>query len=137
MDHVQVVNRTRGCVLASRAAVASTPLRRAVGLIGRAVWGGDDGMVLEPCGAVHSLFMRLPIDVLYLDEDGRVLRAVPALPPWRLGPVVRSARRVVELPAGTLARTGTGLSDAIVLRTCHAQSDRRAARPSHPAESAE
>jgi uncharacterized membrane protein (UPF0127 family) len=115
VNRVRVVNRTRGCVVASRAAVASTPLRRALGLIARTAWGGDDGIVLEPCVAVHSMFMRMPIDVLYIDEHGQVLHAVSALRPWRLAPVLRSARRVVELPAGTLSRTGTGPGDSIAL----------------------
>jgi uncharacterized membrane protein (UPF0127 family) len=73
------------------------------------------GLLLSPAGSIHTFFMRMPIDVLYLDRDGTVLRADRAVPPWRLGPIVRRARTVLELPAGTIARTGTQPGDSVVV----------------------
>lgn len=59
--------------------------------------------------------MRFPIDVLYLDGDRRVLRLQRAMPPWRVGPVVRGCRYIVELPPGTIDRTETAVGDSILL----------------------
>jgi uncharacterized membrane protein (UPF0127 family) len=111
--HVEVRNASRGCRLAERAEVARGPLRRALGLIGRRDWSPADGLVIEPCNGVHTFFMRLTIDVVHVAADGRVLRAVSGLRPWRVGPVVFGSRRVLELPAGTVGRTGTRTGDRI------------------------
>jgi hypothetical protein len=86
------------------ATVADRPLTRMVGLLGRSGLAPGDGLVIRPCNAIHTWFMRFPIDVVFLDADGVVLRAVEALPPFRLASGGRRARVTIELPAGTLRR---------------------------------
>lgn len=60
------------------------------------------------------LFMRIPIDVVFLDRAGRVVRAVPDLRPWVLAVAARGAKEVVELRAGTIAESGTQAGDDLV-----------------------
>jgi len=124
MPLVRVVNRTRGVALANRAELADRPWSRFLGLMGRRGWARSDGLVLQPEQWVHCFFMRMPIDVLHLDRDGRVCRVVPNLRPWRLGPLVPSSRTVVELPEGTLVRSGTAVGDVIVLEPLQDQRGR-------------
>jgi uncharacterized membrane protein (UPF0127 family) len=59
-------------------------------------------------------FMRFPIDAVFVDRAGRVVRVVADLPPWRLAIAARGARDVIELPAGTAARTATQAGDELV-----------------------
>ncbi len=59
--------------------------------------------------------MTFPIDIVHLGADSRVLRVVANLRPWQLGPVVRGSGVAVELPAGTVAATGTRPGDVIDL----------------------
>jgi uncharacterized membrane protein (UPF0127 family) len=73
------------------------------------------GLVLKPGGQIHMFFMRFPLDVIHADRDGRVLRILHGIKPWRVGPMVRKSRTVVELPAGTAARTGTIEGDILTL----------------------
>jgi len=101
------IDDTTGAALARQTVHASTFLARLKGLLGRASLAPDEGLLLDPCGSIHTLGMRFPIDVLFLDEAGLVLRALERVAPWRVPSPVRGARRVLELPAGTLARTGT------------------------------
>ncbi len=70
-------------------------------------------MLLEPCDSVHTWFMRFPIDVAVLDRDDNVLHAVSGLLPWKLVWPREGARSVLELPAGTLARSGTLAGDRL------------------------
>jgi hypothetical protein len=74
-----------------------------------------EGLVLLGENSIHTFFMRFPIDVLYLDGDRQVMRLQRAMPPWRIGPLVRGCRYIVELPPGTLERTGTEVGDSILL----------------------
>ena len=109
-----MTNATRGAVLAARAELAEDVWTRLVGLLGRAGLASDGGMVLEPCDSVHTAFMRFPIDVVVLSREGEVLFAQGDVRPWRLVWPVRGGRAVVELPAGTIARTGTARGDRVV-----------------------
>lgn len=72
-------------------------------------------MVIEPCRWVHTIGMRFPIDVAFLDADGLVIRTVQ-MPRHRIGlPVIR-ARSVIEARAGAFARWGVHVGDVIELR---------------------
>jgi len=116
---VLVVNRTRGTELGRSIQVADTRLRRLVGLLGRTYLAAGNGLLLQPCRGVHTLGMRLVIDAVYCGSPSAtgapVLRVVPALRPWRLGPIVWRSWAVLELPDGTIARTGTRAGDMLEL----------------------
>lgn len=112
---MRVTNSTRHTVLVKRGQVASTPWSRLVGLLGRRQFQSGDGLLLRGEQAIHTLGMRFPIDVLYLDREHRVVRAVGAMRPQRIGPLVREARSVLELPVGTLAATLTREGDELFI----------------------
>lgn len=60
------------------------------------------------------LFMRFPIDAVFLDRGGRVVRVAPGLRPWVLWIGARGAAEVVELRTGTIAASGTQAGDECV-----------------------
>lgn len=113
MQTVRVVNATRGTVLAERAGLADSTMTRTVGLMGAASLPEGSGLVIDPCTSIHMFFMRFAIDALYVAQNGTVLRVVANLRPWRIGPISLRSRYVVELPAGTAARTGTQPGDQL------------------------
>ena len=96
-------------------ALAATPAARLRGLLGRAELPDGEALVIVPASSVHCLGMAFPIDVLHLARDGMVLKVVPDLKPWRLGPLVWRSHSVVELPAGTAAATETQPGDRVEL----------------------
>ena len=65
------------------------------------------GLLLLECGSVHTMGMSYPIDVAFLDGDGRVVRSFAGLGPWRIGLGGAGAVHALELPAGRLRETGT------------------------------
>jgi uncharacterized protein len=100
-----------GAPVLTRAAVADRPLRQLLGWCFRPGPSPDEALLLPRCRAVHTAFMRFPIDLLYL-QDGRVVAMQPDLPPWRVsfGPPGTDA---LELPAGTLARLDVRLGERL------------------------
>jgi uncharacterized membrane protein (UPF0127 family) len=85
-----------GEVLASLE-VADDWRARSRGLLGRR--GIDGAILLRPARGVHTMGMKFPIDVAYLDGDLRVIRTV-AMSRWRLGRPVLRARAVLETERG-------------------------------------
>lgn len=86
------------------------------GLRGRATASG--ALVLRRCRSVHTVGMRFPIDVVWLDRRGRVLRVRRVVPGRVTRPVLR-ARVVVEGPAGSAAAWGLGPGVTVRVHAVH------------------
>ncbi len=109
-----IVNLTRGSSLCV-AEVADRPLRRMRGLMGRRGLVAGAGMLIVPAPAVHTAFMRFPIDVLFLDREMRVVKLVEELAPWRIARC-RGARAVLELGAGEISSCEVSVGDCLEVR---------------------
>jgi len=103
-----------GNVVCERCAVARDPFTRMRGLLGRSGLAPGEGLLLQPAASIHTLFMRFPIDAVFLDGDRRVLRVASGLQPWRTAAAKR-ARAVLELAAGEAARVGVAPGDVLRL----------------------
>jgi uncharacterized membrane protein (UPF0127 family) len=115
-------NVTRGTVLCASLEVAESFGSRFMGLMGRPSLVAGGGLWLRPASSIHMLFMRFQIDAVFLGRpaaDGgarRVVAVRAGLRPWT-GVVwwARGADGCLELPAGTIAATGTIVGDVVVL----------------------
>lgn len=110
---VRVINVTKGTVLGEDVSVARTVWSRGRGLMLRAPLAPATGLLIDPCSSIHTMWMRFPIDVLYVDDGDTVVRADTAMPPWRIGPLFTKARYVVELPPGTISASRTTGGDRL------------------------
>jgi len=63
---------------------------------------------------ITMLLMRFPIDAVFLDRAGRVVRAAERLRPWVPMVVAPGAAEVVELRAGTIKESGTQVGDDLL-----------------------
>jgi uncharacterized membrane protein (UPF0127 family) len=99
-------------VLAS-AEVADARSARRRGLLGRDHLEG--ALVLRPCRWVHTLGMRFPIDVAFLDTDGTVVKTMQ-MHQHRIGVPVWRATLVIEAEAGAFARWGLRVGDVVEVR---------------------
>jgi uncharacterized protein len=110
----RVMNRTRGALLADRAELASGMLERMKGLLGRKELRFGEALHIVPCNSIHTFFMGFPIDALFLDRDGRIVKLLPGVAPWRTSGIYLRAHSCLELPAGTVAGSGTLQGDEVV-----------------------
>ncbi len=96
--------------------VASGFLARGLGLMFRRGLPAGGGLLIHGCNGIHMMFMRFPIDAVFLDKSNRVVKVYYALRPWiGLVPLVWKADRVAELPAGTAKRLHLQLGDRLAL----------------------
>jgi uncharacterized membrane protein (UPF0127 family) len=109
----RLYNPRTGAVLADRIERAVSLPARLRGLLGRTGLDPGEALVIEPCTSIHTFFMRFPIDAAFLSSEHRVIRAISDLRPFRATRFHPGAALVVELPAGTLVRSGTREGDAL------------------------
>lgn len=109
-----LVNQRTDQALAERVEVAVTRRDRRKGLLGRSGLDPATALVIAPCFSIHTMFMRFDIDVIFVDEDGRVVKVVRDMAPWRIA-LDPTAHAVVELPAGCLRDRQVTVGDRMYL----------------------
>jgi uncharacterized membrane protein (UPF0127 family) len=108
-------NASLNTVIADHVGVAATRAARAVGLLSRTGLEPGEALWIVPSRGVHTCGMRFAIDVVALDEAGKVIDCVSNLKPWRLRLPRRGTAGVLELPAGTLQASGTAVGHQVLL----------------------
>jgi uncharacterized membrane protein (UPF0127 family) len=114
---VTVRNLTRGCIIGDAVRVADRFIPRLRGLLRTAGLAEGEGLWISPCTSIHSFGMRFVFDALFLGPDGKVVGLYEHFRRNRMSGVYWNARGVLELPAGTIERTGTEVGDEIQFET--------------------
>lgn len=115
MYNMKILNSNKQIILATKVFYAENFFQRLIGLIGTKYLDKATGLLITPCSSVHTCFMRYPIDVIFLDEDNKILHIMHSIKPYRFSPIVKRAKKVLELPAGTCISTGTAINDQVEL----------------------
>ena len=118
MQLYEALNRSRQATLATECEAADSGWERMRGLLGRSKedFPPGKGLLLVPANSIHTIGMSFPIDVAYLDRAGRVIHLYHRLPPLRVAAIKFKSHSILELPAGTLAKTRTEVGDILEFR---------------------
>jgi uncharacterized membrane protein (UPF0127 family) len=114
-DRFTLVNERTGLAIVTELLIAVDSATRRKGLLGRDQLAETTGIVIAPTNAVHTFFMRFPIDIVFLTRAGRVLKVREAVPARRIAVAFR-AFAVLELAAGSAARQGVRPGDFVSVR---------------------
>ena len=95
-----------------RAWHARTLWQRLRGLIARPALKAGEGLLITPCNSVHTIGMRYPLDLVFLDQQGSVVKCVPDVKSNRLA-AARKARHALELPVGSIAEARIAVGDRL------------------------
>jgi uncharacterized membrane protein (UPF0127 family) len=109
---VVTLRQSDGRMACERCSVATRPWTRMRGLLGRSGLEAGEGMLFPRTGSVHTMFMRFPIDVVFLDAEMCVLSVRDAVPAWRTVKE-RGAKMTLEIAAGESARAGIAPGDRL------------------------
>lgn len=113
---IRVVNQTRDKVLASDGEVATTFGSRFMGLMGKKELPFGKALHILPCNSIHTFFMKIPIDAVFLDKQLKVVKVCSAMVPWRISSIYWGAHSVLELPSGTTLASGTVEGDQLIFQ---------------------
>lgn len=84
----------------------NTFLKRLKGLMFQRKPIKNEAIILEPCNSIHMFFMFFPIDVVFLDQENRVVKVKENVKPWTVIFPVKNAYKTIEMPVGSIREYG-------------------------------
>lgn len=113
---MMIKNKTKKKIICNNSTIVSSTLSKAVGLM-FSKKKEDFGLVFvfsRPVRAdLHMFFVFYPIDVLFLDENMKVAEIKGNFRPFTFYSPKTKSKFVIELPEGSIKKSGTELSDQI------------------------
>ena len=106
-------NVSRDTLLADKVRKADHYFSRLLGLFPKHHLESGEGLWIIPCNEIHSIGMRFVFDALFLDKDLKVVHIIEQMRPFRVSPIIKAAKTVLELDGGVVARTGTQIGDQL------------------------
>ena len=111
-DRQRVINTRTGKVVADRLLTAFDSESRRKGLLAHDSLPHSTALIIAPTNAIHTFFMKFPIDIVFVSKAGRVLKIRSSVPSWRMTASLR-AYAVLEMAAGSLGASDTRVGDQL------------------------
>ena len=106
-----VINLTKQTWLATKVRKADNFFTRLVGLLKRTNLGPEEALWLMPSRGIHTIGMKFPIDIVFLNKSHNVVGLMSGLAPYRVSAVHFNGYSVLELPNGTIKKSRTEIGD--------------------------
>ena len=110
----QIVNTRSGKIVATQLLTAFDSESRRKGLLQQRSLPPSTAMISAPTNAIHTFFMKFPIDIAFVAKSGRILKIRSSVPAWRMTASFR-AFAVLELAAGSLDLSDTKVDDQLIV----------------------
>lgn len=110
----RALNQTKNTVVAEEVTLATSMWSRFWGLMGRKNLADGHGLLIDPCSSIHMFFMRFSLDVVFLDDEGRVKKVVAGIKPWRAA-LGGGGKKALELAAGAAAKANVETGDELAI----------------------
>lgn len=110
-------NQSKNILLSSGLELADSFGKQFVGMMGRKQWPQDYGLWIYPCKSIHTHFMRIAIDVVFVNKENRVEKIYWALPPWRMTWPQQRYQSVFEFPTGRITTQQIETGDLLYVET--------------------
>ena len=108
-------NQTRECFLGMEVAAADLACADLKSLLRKLALKSGEGLWMAPFRGILETDMRAPLDLIYLDEDCRVIEVVESFPTFRVTPSSPRAASVLGLPIHSIYLSQTQSGDQLVL----------------------
>jgi uncharacterized membrane protein (UPF0127 family) len=105
-----------GQLVADHITVADTSWSRFKGLMMVSELPEGHGICIRPCNQIHMFFMKIALDVAFVDKDGLVLHALKPIKRRRISKLVFGSKAAIELPVGTLDKAGVSKGSKLVMK---------------------
>ncbi len=113
MKLITIINKSNNKIIGNKIAHANNFVTRFFGLMGKKALNEEEGLLITPCNSIHMMFMKFPLDIIFLDKQFKIVYVIESLKPWRVSPVIFKAQSVIELPEGTISRSESKVDDTL------------------------
>jgi uncharacterized membrane protein (UPF0127 family) len=103
-NKIYILKDQSGTIICQKMIEANAIFDRMKGLMFTKEMPSCDGFLISPCNSIHTFFMVFNLDVLFLDKNYKVVKALYNLPPWRMTLIYFQAHKVLEMKAGDMKR---------------------------------
>lgn len=114
MKAFRYINGTSNEMIAYKVFTADNFLQRLFGLLFKNPLNDGEALLIRGCTGIHTIGMRYSIDVVFIDESGKIISVIKDIPPWRFTPNIKGARSVIEFRSGFLRDKSLGAGDRII-----------------------
>jgi uncharacterized membrane protein (UPF0127 family) len=113
MNCIKIINSKNNEILGDKIVYANTTYKRFIGLMGKKELNKGEGVFLTPCNSIHMMFMKLPLDIIFLDRKNKIIHITENIKPWKISRIVFMAQSVLEIPVGTILNTDSKIGDTL------------------------
>ncbi|OWZ84906.1 DUF192 domain-containing protein [Natranaerobius trueperi] len=99
-----LIVENKNIILAKHVITFDTFIKRLIGLMGKTHLSSYEALVIDQCSQVHTMFVFFKLDLIFIDNDNRIIEIVNELKPFSLSPKVKNASKVIELTGGKLSQ---------------------------------
>lgn len=99
-----MIFKIKDITLCNEAKTAKGFKQKLLGLMFQDKMNGYDGLLIKRCNSIHTFFMKMSIDAIFLDSSFTVVRVYRNLRPWKMTRIVWGATQVLELNSGAAPR---------------------------------
>lgn len=110
---MKIFNTTRKTFIAENAKIADTFLSRMIGLLNRTSLNDQEALIITQCQSIHMVFMKFPIDVIFINRSNQVVGLVRRIKPFTFSSLFLKASAAIELPIKTIEKSQTQLGDSL------------------------
>lgn len=96
----KLLNLSQDTILLENIIIADNFFKRLKGLLGRTELSQGEGLIIKPCNSVHTIGMKFPIDVAFVDKNNIVNHIISQMGSGKFSPIIRKAAYVIEASAG-------------------------------------
>ncbi len=97
---MKLMKQSNSDIVFENLVLADTLISRTVGLLGKKGLGPKEALWITRCNAIHTFFMKFPIDCVFFDKQGKIKKIYHNVQPWRWAGPVWGATAVIEMAAG-------------------------------------
>jgi hypothetical protein len=117
-------NQTRECFLGLEVAAADISFAALKEQLGKLALKSGEGLWMSPFRGIPDTNIRVPLDLIYLDRDCRVIEVVESFPTFHVDPASPHAASVLALPTHSIYSSQTQPGDQLVLCAAEEMQDR-------------
>ena len=110
-----LVNKTKEKEILNELTHANTFITRFMGLMGKEITR-DEGLLIRPCNSIHTFFMKMAIDVIFLNNNDEVVHKISNMQKRKASPIIKGSKYVIEAYPGVFDSVDLGDKIEVIQR---------------------